>query len=396
VANTFLTPSEIAKESIRMLSNSMVMGNLVYRDYDRELQPKKVGTTISVRTPLRFAVTETPTISLSTITDSNVDVVLTTQAHVAFPITSQDMTLKVDEFADRIIGPAMNTIANSIDAAGCDQYKYVNNLVGTAGSTPDSFADLALASERLDDQSCPPEERRAVLNPAAHWKVAGALSALNVQKPAEMALRKGYLGRIAGLDCYMDQNVKTHTVGTGVTTSAVSDGSAQTGATITTDGWTAGTTLTAGEVITFAGSYAVNPISGATLPYLKQFVVSTLTTTVTAASDTDIVVSPAVVASGAYKNVSQAIADGSAIVKVGTTSTGYPQNLVFHKNALCLATAPLKLPMGAPYAEQKTYKGLSVRVIYSYDSTNDQDICRLDVLYGWKTLDQNLITRLIG
>jgi len=81
---------------------------------------------------------------------------------------------------------------------------------------------------------------------------------------------------------------------------------------------------------------------------------------------------------------------------LGTASTSYIQNLIFHKNAFALAVVPMERPAGAVDVARKSYKGLSVRVIPYYDGTLDQSNYRLDVLYGVRMLDGRLATRLSG
>ena len=80
---------------------------------------------------------------------------------------------------------------------------------------------------------------------------------------------------------------------------------------------------------------------------------------------------------------------------VGTLSTSYRQNMLFHKNAFALVTVPLKAPASAKSARQ-SYKGLSVRYVTDYDITNDREIYRFDVLYGVKAIDPRLATRISG
>ena len=105
---------------------------------------------------------------------------------------------------------------------------------------------------------------------------------------------------------------------------------------------------------------------------------------------------PAIIASGAFQNVSAAPADDADIVVLGTGGTGYRQHMVFHKNAFALAMVPLIEPPGAVQVSRKSYKGTSVRLIPTYDGTNDKSNFRLDVLYGCKAVDPRLATRLSG
>jgi hypothetical protein len=205
----------------------------------------------------------------------------------------------------------------------------------------------------------------------------------------------------------MSQNVPTHTVGAAATASAVTDAPAGQGVLSTTyeatkdtgymylstDGWDA-STLKKGDVLEIADVYAVNPVTKATLAFKKQFVV--LEDTVTASGDTAIKISPPIIPTGAFQNVSAAPTDGKAITKVGTGGTGYRQNLMFHKNAFALVSVPLISPPGAVDVSRQTYKGTSVRVIPVYDGVNDESAWRLDVLYGVKTIDNRLAHRISG
>ncbi|MGA9339743.1 MAG: P22 phage major capsid protein family protein, partial [Pseudolabrys sp.] len=100
--------------------------------------------------------------------------------------------------------------------------------------------------------------------------------------------------------------------------------------------------------------------------------------------------------SAAQRTVHQAMSGSPAITVLGTASTGYLQNLVFHKNAFALAVVPMEKPAGAVDVARKSYKGLSVRVVPYYDGTNDISNYRLDVLYGIKVLDNRLAVRMGG
>ncbi len=156
-------------------------------------------------------------------------------------------------------------------------------------------------------------------------------------------------------------------------------------------------TVKAGDVFTIDGVYAVNPVTKAPLSYLKMF---TVVSDATAASnETDLVITPAMIWTGAFKNVDvQGVADlnNQPVTFVGGASTGFRQNMIFHKNAFALVSVPLEKPPGAVDVSRQTYKGTSVRVIPVYDGLNDESAWRLDVLYGKKTIDERLATRISG
>ena len=90
-------------------------------------------------------------------------------------------------------------------------------------------------------------------------------------------------------------------------------------------------------------------------------------------------------------------ADNAAVtVLTGAASTGYTQNLMFHRDAFAFASVPLEVPKGVDFSAAQRYKGVTVRVVRQYDINNDQLPCRVDVLYGYKTVSPELAVRITG
>jgi hypothetical protein len=137
-------------------------------------------------------------------------------------------------------------------------------------------------------------------------------------------------------------------------------------------------------------------VSKATMSYLQQFVVRTAVPSTANGSDQAVVISPPIISSGAYQTTSAAALDGGTIVNMGTASTGYVQNMCFHKNAFALVMRPLVMPDGVAFKSKQSKNGFSIRVLKDYDIINDEEIIRLDVLYGVKTVDARLATRMSG
>jgi hypothetical protein len=105
-----------------------------------------------------------------------------------------------------------------------------------------------------------------------------------------------------------------------------------------------------------------------------------------AAGATSIPISPAIVVSGAFQNVTASPTTGQPFVIFGTASGSYATNVGFHKDAFTLAMVPMWAPPGGKGVidvSQQTYKGFTVKVTEFYDGVNDNSIMRLDVLFGW-------------
>jgi len=148
-------------------------------------------------------------------------------------------------------------------------------------------------------------------------------------------------------------------------------------------------------VFTIAAVYAVNPQTRLSTGSLQQFVV-TADQTLTGTSAT-IAFQPAMyTATNALATVDAFPVSTAVITFVGTASTVYPQNLVYHKDAITLATADLLLPQGVDMASRQVHNGISMRIVRQYDINNDRMPCRVDVLYGFNTIRAPMACRVWG
>ena len=148
-------------------------------------------------------------------------------------------------------------------------------------------------------------------------------------------------------------------------------------------------------MFTIAGVNAVNPVTKADLGFLRQFVVQSDVTS-DGSGNATLSVYPAIISSGAQQTVSATPADNAAITVLGTASTGYRQNMIFHRNAFAFASVPMHMPAAAFGGSRQTYKGISLRLIPTYDGSTDEEAWRFDVLYGVKAIDPRLALRLSG
>jgi hypothetical protein len=410
MANTLLTTSIIAAEAIDVLNNNLVTAGLVYRahedEYDKRVNGYKPGSTITIRKPAQFTVRSGATASSQDVTEGATTLVVNNQRGVDFEFTSTELTLSIGELSERVIKPAMIRLANEVDSSIQALYKNVWNWVGTPGQTVNSYSDFTVGPQRLDEMAVPTDERCSTLAPADWWAMSSSLANLTAQSTtAETALRKARLGMLGNVDTYMTQNVQTHTVGLKGGTPLVNGAAQQTTyaaskdtntQSLITDGWTNSVVaLEAGDVFTIAGVYAVNPVTKAVLPYLQQFV-NTAQATANGSGQVTLTISPAMILSGAYQNISAAPADNAALTVLGTASTGYVQNMVFHKNAFALAMVPMEAPQGAVNVSRKSMNGLNVRVVPFYDGANDISKWRLDILYGVKAINPAYAVRMSG
>ncbi len=328
--------------------------------------------------------------------------VLNTQRGVDIAFTSQDLALSIDDFSDRFVKPAIANVANFIDFDGLGQYVNVFNEVGTPGTVPNTLLTYLQGGQRLDEEATPRDNARAlVISPAMQAVIVDALKGL-FQASDDIAAQyeKGTMGQTIGFKWSMDQNVRTQTVGPlgGV---PLVNGANQTGNSIITNGWTAAAAkrLSKGDIVTFAGAFAVNPQNKQSTGALRQFVVTADVSSDGAGNATIPIAGPGglgVVTAGPFQTVTASPTTGGAVTVQGAANTSSPRGLGFHKDAFALGCADLPLPGGVDMASRVSDKqlGMSIRLVRAYDINTDRFPCRLDILYGWTTLYPELAVRI--
>lgn len=417
MSNTALTSDIVAKMALAILTNELGWMTKLHRGYEEEFSKNingyTVGETISIRRPADFTVRTGATMNTQDVIEGKTTLTVDQQIGVDFKFTSVERTLQIKELGERVMKPAMESIINHMaNDVATQMYRGAYNWVGTPGNELGTFAEFALGPERLDEMGVPTSRRCALLSPADHWGLIGGQTGLYIQNEARQAYVGGKLGMIGGVDTYMSQVTPTHTTGTRDATTPLTDGASQTVTydtakntwtqTLVTDGWDASATIKAGDVFTLgtagAGIYMVNPRTKQSTGILQQFVVTAdVTANATTTSDTNLTISPPIITSGPHQTVELvgiSDTDGLAITPVGSASTSYRQNMVFHPNSMALAVVPMESPDGAVNVSRQSKNGFSVRVIPVYDGTNDVGKYRLDLLYGRRLIDPRLITRL--
>jgi len=397
VSNTLLTTSLITQEALLLLELNLGFTLNVNREFDPKfgIEGAKIGYVVNVRRPVKYVGRTGQTVDIEDIQERSVPVVLDKQFGVDLEVSTADLSLAIDDFSKRILGPAVSRISHEVDRDGLKEFVNVYNSVGTPGTTPNALLTYLQTCPKLDDAGAPRDENRwMVISSLMEITIVDAVKAL-FHATAQLAQQyvKGRMGTAVGYEWVMDQNVQTHTVGAYAGTPLV-NGASQTGASIITDGWTSGSsTINKGDVFTLAGVNSVRPHTRDSTGVLQQFV-CTATLSDTAGAKT-IQIDPPITLTGPYQTVSASPANNAALTMVGIASKATPQGLAYHRDAFCLATADLYVPNGVDMGGRSSdpQLGMSIRFIRDYDPQRDQLITRLDMLYGWKTLRAELACR---
>lgn len=398
-----LSSGDITRKALAILHNNLVFCKSINKQYDDRFARSgaKNGGELLIREPNQFTVRSGAIMDVQDVTESTQTLTVATQKGVDINFSSVELTLSLDDFAERILTPAMSRLAAEVDstiitACAKDVYNIVYTTIGTAPV----LADIQSARAKLSKGLAPTGDRTMLMESLSMNSVVNASNALfNPSPEISKQYDVGLVGHAHGFQFRETEMIPTLTNGSRDDTTPIcntSTGITSEDATVTTTGGTG--TLTVGDVFTIADVYAVNPETKVRYEHLQQFVVLEAES----ADFTTIEVSPTPITSGAKQNVELVSAGASkALVFVaaggsGTASTGFATNLAFHKNFATMVTADLEMPKGADMAYREVFDGISMRLWRDGDITNDKFPCRIDVLFGHKTLRPEWACRLPG
>lgn len=413
MANSLQTATLVTNEVLRIAHNTSAFLGRMSTDHDEKWKGKYApGATLKVRRPVQFTIRNGATANVQDVTESTVDLTVQPEIGIDFAVSNFELATairndgSVDKaFRDRYLKPAGLRIAAELDYRIASAIKnQIWNFVGTPGTGPSTVADILNAKVPAQNAAVPPGDYYAALSPTANAAVVAGLSTLfNDQSMLAEQYKTGVMKTAMGLDFVMSQNVPSHTVGAlggtplvnganqGLINAGATDNPYAATTALVTDGWTAavGNRLRAGDVFTLAGVNAVNPETKADTGVLQRFVV-TADVSSDGSGNATITIAPAIIAGGAFQNVTARPADNAAItVLTGTASTSYLQNILWHREAITFASPEQEVPGGMDMAYQTGLPddgGINLRFVRGFDITNNRFISRFDLLYAVTTV----------
>jgi hypothetical protein len=388
----------ITRKALEILENNLVLTRTVNRQYDDSfaVEGAKIGSTLRIRLPDRALVTDGAALQVQDDNEQYTTLAVSSQKHIGVNFTTAELTMQLDDFAERVLKPRISQLASSIDADVANAFKYIGNSVGTPGTTPATSLVLLQAQQKLNENAAVMSPRYATVNPAANAALIEGMKGLfNPVSAISKQFKNGMFGEgILGYDeLNMSQSIKQFTTGSRTGTLTVNASVTSEGATEIVVTGLGSTIVKAGDVFTVADCFAVNPQTRESTGSLFQFV---CLEDVTASTTATIKVNAMYSASQALATVNALPQSGKTVTFLGSPSTQYPQNLIYHRDAIAFATADLLMPNGVDMASRQVHNGISLRVVRQYDINNDRLPCRIDVLYGYSVIRPQMAVRLWG
>ena len=419
MANTFITPDIIAREALMVLEDQIISPQVMDTSRAADFTGAKVGTTVKVRRPVGFAADTYTNNSAGDVTiqqasESTINLTLEKLFDVSFEVTNTELTTSIDDFNNRLLVPAMSALAEAVDRYALGKMINLGGIEAPAAdfSAPNSKTDMAAIIETMNNQMIPMTNRKFVVSPSMQTALYNISEFVRANESGRVSpLTEAQLGRFMGLDMVMSQNLATFDAPGAATTANDGDGALAVATTAgkagdTSVAYNGGTgsvsnlfkvgdhvtiTYNSGKKLGHVVTAASSSTSGAgTLNILPPL----YNEPATGADPGTAGVVVADVGNAIRNNTGVMTGEGTGVAKASGelhTSSYSAVGGAFVPEAFALAFVPMEAPMGPGTASAvQSYKGMSLRVMQTYDQLKKRDIVSVDCLVGCAVVDPRL------
>ena len=400
MANTLLTVDMIAKEALDILHESLSFVkncNNQYDDYFAKADSNgyKPGSSIRIAKPWQPLVGDgAEVVTAQGVSEETISLVIDKHKHVLVEFGAQEQSLKLNDFANRVLKPAMTRLASEIEKDALSVIVGAAQTLIATVPTAVGYDDSLEAKTLLDEFLAPDMDRTYIASPRGMKGILSDTKDLfNSQESISNQYTEGFVKRINGQDFIASNRLSNVTLPADIAGVTVSVNYVEGASTIVLAGLTDAQVIQAGTTFSVAGTNKLGPETKEDLGALWQF---------TALADVT-------VAGGGFATVSvnavKATVDGSESVSalpvatgvvtfLGTAGTTYRQAIAFQKDAFTVSFAPLAKLDGA-LNSREVLEGVGISVTKDSDIYNLKNICRIDAIYGYLTLQPEYAVRVL-
>lgn len=210
MANTFLKPEVIAGTALELLRRESVLPNLVWANAFGDFAGAK-GDTITIRVPAtakarKRALRATGTarnIIMDELVEDAIAVTLDTDVYSAVPVTDEELTLDIKDFAVQVLQPQINAVVDQAEndiAASMSGATYAT----TVGVDPaDPWDAIIEGRKALNDANVPRDGRALLVGSGLEAALLKSDQFVRYDQAGDQdAFREARIGRVAGVEVY--------------------------------------------------------------------------------------------------------------------------------------------------------------------------------------------------
>lgn len=216
-------PEIWATETLTVLEENMVIGNLIFTDFSNEI--KAFGDTVNTRIPGEFSAKRKGTnddVTVQAATAVKVPVVLNQHVHTSFIIRDGEESRSWADLVSTYLSPAAKSLAEHIDRILLGQvYQFLDNQTEIDPDDSDSDIKDSILDARqiMNDSNVPPDGRNMIFTSASETEALKLDLFLSAERVGDdgTRLRKASIGEVLGFSSFMCQNASGIVSGTSTT-----------------------------------------------------------------------------------------------------------------------------------------------------------------------------------
>lgn len=393
MVNAILTNDMIFKLTLMNLTNNLGMVKSATRQYEGDFIAGR-GSSIRIENPVRYVGQNTNTITTFEDTVETQTTLFVDKVALVAPSFSQvELSRSVTNFNQTYAKPIGIRLGNLVAVELQNTLNLgVHNMVGSTAPLS-GFNGVDDAKTRLQEMGVEWVDMYCGLSPKSMSGVRQGTLGLFTPSQNDKIIMRGSIGMYDDFEMFWDQTMAKHTTGTMPGSPVVAVGGVTDGSNIVNlTGFTASQigVLTAGDVISFAGIYAVNPQSKQTLSNLAQFTVQSTVNSSAGAGTATITLDVPILFNSPYQNVSALPTAGTSITAFGVTTAGtfvsYMKNQAYTKTGVAVVAPQRVRNPGAvtSISETDTETGLAMCLNVAYTVQENINLYRFDIVYGTK------------
>jgi hypothetical protein len=207
-------PEIWSKKLLKIFDKTVVMANLVNRDFEGEIQ--SAGDVVHVRTFGDVTInsyTRDMTISFQSLTDPMVDLLIDQQKYFAFKVDDLDKAQSNIDILEGYAGRAAIAIRDVVDTRLIGHYADVDsgNVIGTDGApitltSSNIYSYITQLGEKLDNCNIPQEGRNLVITPKFKTLLLQSAEFTRATSLGDNVIQNGYIGNVAGFSVHVTTN----------------------------------------------------------------------------------------------------------------------------------------------------------------------------------------------
>lgn len=364
MSNTFITPSAVIADNALFIAENLIVGNLANRKTESEFA-KKVGDTVTVKVPPVIEgkeFTAGGSTTASDVTETSVDVVLQKHFYVRVDLTSDELTLKIDDFLQQVALPATRGLIKKIEVYAIQKLLggFSRYVTGTIGNEPSTHAHILNAEKTIFTNQGDTSQLAALITPTAHVSFGqlDIFTSADYGTDRPFGLKSNSLGMVANTTFFRSAHASVFDRGD-IAGTVLTNGDPGTAAQIAVDGFTAATgTVYEGTRFTIADDSSGN-------------VYTVTENAVIASNAATLKVTP---------NADASIIDGKAL----TFQAAAKANVMFNPAAFAGAILPGAI-VGANVAAQ-SINNIGVRIISDVSATTLSGTWVWDCYVGFRVV----------